>query len=361
MVVLLPATIARYAKDYTKLPQIDPAVKKFVTAIRFAAEAGAKLAQEQATAQGSAATPATPATEPATPATALQFGVHETETPQAPAGGSLSPDDSPDATIEDIEMRFLNSLTLDILVACIPVSPVWSWTRDLIIRIFPDRIPVNHQQSVTSLRIGTALARRLVELDLTEIADADQEFIDLHAATLATASRSRRQIVEQSQAPEENSATSGLADNGNNVQPAVGGRNQVIDLTKIRRTVQSHFHDNKGERAKFSGDLSKAPSYHLWESRIRTVLRDLGLSEAQKVTMLSEALADPALTFYYSDIVPDDARSGNSFPEALDLPENVSPNVRTLSGALAKIRTHFCTDAACNVLKQASSVSAPDR
>lgn len=356
MVVLLPATIARYAKQYAKLPQIDPSVKTFVTAIRFAAEAGVRLAQEQAAAQTVAAASSPPTTEPSTPAATLQFGVHQATSTPASGSGSLSPDDTPETTIEDIEMRFLSALTLDILVAAIPVAPVWSWTRDLITRLFADRIPVNHEQAVTSLRIGTALARRLVEVDLTEIPNADQEFSDLHAATLATASRSRRQVIEQSEAPTvADSAMSNLTGNnhGFNAHPAVGGRNQIIDLTRIRRTVQSHFYDSHGERAKFTGDLSKAPSYHLWESRLRTVLRDLGLSESQKVTMLSEALADPALTFYYRSIVPDDARSGDSLAEAAQqLQANLSPNVPTLSGALAKLRQHFCTDAARNVLKQ---------
>lgn len=292
-------TIATRCKDHLRLPALDPSVRIFCSAIKIAAES------------------------------------MNTETAQT--------------SIEDVEQRFLSALSLEILVASIPATPLWGWTRDLIIRMFPDRILVEDGTGNVSLRVGTALARRLEETNLTEVPDAGNEFVAMHAATVQAASERRASFVQQ---PSGADATMPPPRSNASADGGTGDNGRSGDINRARRTVQAHFMDKGGERAKFTGDLSKAPSFHLWEQRLRSLLKSMQLSEPEKVTMLSEALADPALTFYYNSICPDDSRAGNSIREAAELPDNVAANVPTLSGALAAIRKHFCTDAARNVLKQ---------
>ena len=131
-----------------------------------------------------------------------------------------------------------------------------------------------------------------------------------------------------------------------------GPRPNYTDPTKNRRAVESHF-SGTGERAKFTGDLAKAPSFSLWERRYRALVKNLNMEEKEKVLYLSEALADPALSFFYEKICPDDSRAGNDLPEAaMALPTNMAPNIATLSGALRILQNQFCTDSARTVLKQ---------
>lgn len=82
-------------------------------------------------------------------------------------------------------------------------------------------------------------------------------------------------------------------------------------------------------------------------------MKTMDIAEREKVVYLSEALADPALTFFYDEICPDDSRSGNSMAEAATARfGNMAPNVSTLFGALHALQAHFCTESARNVLKQ---------
>lgn len=71
------------------------------------------------------------------------------------------------------------------------------------------------------------------------------------------------------------------------------------DPTRDHRAVHSHFRDGgAGERARFTGDLAKEPSFDLWERRYRLLAANLDLPELDKVMYLSQALSNPALTFF---------------------------------------------------------------
>lgn len=202
----------------------------------------------------------------------------------------------------------------------------------------------------------------MAELDLLELENPGEEFLRQHEAVERAMSASLQNNLNVN-----DQGSSAIAPGGGHSQrTGVDGSRSSTgadaslatgvtpDPTRMRRAVQSHFQDGaSGERAKFTGDLARAPSFDLWERRYRALVKSLRLSESDKVSMLSEALADPALTFYYDTIAPDDARAGNSLPEAAaSTPTNMAPNMATLSGALAAIEAHFCTDAARNVLKQ---------
>lgn len=263
-------------------------------------------------------------------------------------------------SLDDIESMFLSSLSLDVLLSAALCTPVWLWVQDLVSRRFSSTIQVSDAATMPgrkSCRVGVALVMRMSALELLEVPNAGEEFVRQHEAVV----KKEAARLENNLATDDVGSASVSSVPGSRLQ-TIGGNagtsgdvlRREHDPTKFRRAVQSHFQDGaEGERAKFTGDLAKAPSFDLWDRRYRTLMKSLNVSESDKVLFLSEALADPALTFFYNNICPDDSRSGNSLVEAAAVsPMNLAPNISTLSGALAALEKHFCTDAARNVLKQ---------
>ena len=268
------------------------------------------------------------------------------------------PDDAEPEVLEEVEASFLSTLIFEDLMSAIPCAPLWLLLQALIQRRFAATItvpPNNECPGPLSRRVGLALVRRLEELNMTEIPNVGEEY-DLQYAALNNRRATHRNNLanDHGQQPQ---APGGGEGNGGPVAPTEPARRAHAETrshTHNRRAVQAHFPENaKNERAKFTGDLSKGPSFDLWDKRYRNLAKSLELTQKEGVQLLSEALADPALSFFYSDICPDDARSGNSIDEAMeDVPTNMAPNIATMSGALHAIKTRFCTDAARNVLKQ---------
>lgn len=277
---------------------------------------------------------------------------------------AAAPAAATEEALEHIESMFLSSIGFDELLSAIHCAPLWAWVESLVIRRFSETILIpaaTEADGTRSRRVGLALIRRLEELNLIEIPNASEEFLRQYDAEQA---RRETQLAERlnppAPAPPETVVTPAptpiiIQQAESNSNAASNGGGFAPDPTRFRRSVQMHFMDTSSEeRTKFTGDLTKGPSFDLWEKRYRSLMKTLkNIEEGDKVQLLSEALADPALTFFYNDICPDDARAGMDLAEAsANVPLNMAANVATLSGALAAIRKRFCTDAARNVLKQ---------
>lgn len=263
--------------------------------------------------------------------------------------------------LENLEQMFLSSMTLEDIVASAHCAPLFSWIESLVARRFSATIIIpatTAMQGTRSRRVGGALIRRMEALELTEHDNASEEFELLYEAQARHRASQRSEILDPPAVTAATAAPAPAQPTAESTATALNSAGAFMDTTKFRRTVQMHFTES-GERAKFTGDLSKGPSFDLWEKRYRSLVKSMKLPETERVSLLSEALADPALTFFYNDICPDDSRSGNSTPEAAALadslhttPLNMAFNVAKLSGALAALKNRFCTNAAQNVLKQ---------
>lgn len=276
--------------------------------------------------------------------------------------------------LNQIEAQFLQSLDLSTLIGSLGCEAVWQWLHDLVVRRFTETVmiaPASPTSGRRSRRVGSAIVQRMVELDFIEDIDAVQIFVTQHAAserlveaTMAANIAAADRVIASVASPVAGAGSSASGAAGARVTDSSGAagppRSNFNDPTRNRRAVQYHFSDTgSDELRKFTGDLSKPPPYKLWERRYRTLVRNMDIDEREKVLFLSEALAGPALTFFYEKICPDDARSGNSLSEAAtaatqgrSAPVNLAPNSATMSGALRLLEDHFCTESARNVLKQ---------
>lgn len=268
---------------------------------------------------------------------------------------------------QEVEGDFISSLSFAALIDALPLDGIWQWCNDLISRRFSTSIvvtPVASTAGKRSKRVGAALIARMLASGTLEMPRALEVFVEQYEAHEKRMTSQFAGNISAASAAESAAAKvhAGLASPEGVVFPPAGSSSvapqlsrQESDITRHRRAVQSHFADGQGERSRFTGDLAKEPSFDLWEKRYRALVSHLGMSEADKVLLLSEALSSAALTFFYSTLCPAAARAGDSLAEAITHAStitNLAPNISTLSGAFAALEGTFCTESARNVLKQ---------
>lgn len=130
----------------------------------------------------------------------------------------------------------------------------------------------------------------------------------------------------------------------------------ISDGSRVDRAVQAAFSTvGTDDSSKFTGDLSKAPSFDIWEKRYTALMaRNFpALKEDQKVEHLQDALSGDAQRFFLKEIVPRSARPHESLDELRGGMSRyaASPtNISSLSLALREIEKRFCTRESKGVL-----------
>ena len=274
--------------------------------------------------------------------------------------------DAPFSTSEEkqqAEEDLIRSFDAELLIS-LRAAPadVWGLLADMLTRKFADSEelikvppagPSNPQPR--PWRVSHAILARLQSIDPEAISTAEmQAFTERLESHRPPASEA---VSGGSSNPQ------GIAQSGNNsseptsVTVTQAPESKETRLARIKRTVKSEFDgDTDTETAKFSGDLSVAPSFDLFEKRFRHVISPFSsvLSESEKVSMLGDALEGPALVYFLDNIETTSTRSGSSLDDRNlgSASQELRPSARTMSAAFKMLDDQFCSHQARLALRQ---------
>ena len=261
------------------------------------------------------------------------------------------PDPFDQAARDEREMEFLSDVDLPQLCGMLTRDFVAQCIKETLIRLQMSHLVA--RMDAVRLQNGNLRMRALLGCSILH-RRSDVE--------LCTRSESERNCELFVNAEEENwrartgqlGANAVASANQEPVRNGSSGRNTYVSSSSrgtfdsVQRNLATMFNS---EDAKFSGDLQRPPAFDTWEKRLRTYLAAYDLSDEQQVKMLLVALTGPAERYYFSHIVPENARAG-AVPGDSNARGTVTAarNCRTLSEALAKLEGHFARPDARQIL-----------
>ena len=257
------------------------------------------------------------------------------------------------------EAEFVRSYDPDLLVFMLSApSDVWSLLQDTVARKFGQqnsppgllKVPLAGAANPQPRpwRVAHSILGRLQQIDPESVT---QDEMELFTSRFETQTANLTSSTPQS---------SGNAD-GHNVSQVVQQtpqtENREARNSRIKRTVKFEFDGGADtETAKFSGDLSVAPSFDLFERRYRHVMAKFAgvLTEREKVSFLSDALEGPALVYFLNVIDTDSTRSGSSIDDRNlgSSSQDLRPSAQSMSAAFNMLDSHFCSHQARLALRQ---------
>lgn len=268
------------------------------------------------------------------------------------------------------EEEFVVALTGDILAACSQVAmPNLFRSLLTIVRDVFEHVIVKGPSAGRSdiVRIGEGIILRRAGLGLQESEDEMDDYETKLLTWFAlknsvTKMENRRHSdagagsgAEQATSSRRVSAPTDGVQGEYDSKPDVPA--YVSDGSRVSRAVQSSFSTiDVDDTSKFSGDLTHAPAYDMFEKRYVALMNSSFslLEEEKRVFYLSEALTGDAQRFFYEQLMPRLGRALPGLDSARPPPTTgVAPNIRTLSAAFAALEARFCTHDARNVLHQA--------